>query len=179
VVSFDEPQAIHNDKDDLDRGYDMARRKKMWPAYMGGAGGFEWYVQQDGGGHGLDHRLDNFAEMEQALRWSGNARGFLYELPLGDIEPMHELGSAAEGTTYVLAQPGQVYAIYNDTCGKDFKLDLSGVSGTFAVKWFNVRDKGQYLSQTKTVKGGAMRNLGTSPEDPGKDWACLVEKMDQ
>lgn len=177
VISFDEPQAIHNDKDDKKRGYDMARRMKMWPAYMGGAGGFEWYVQQDGGGHGLDHRLDNFAAMEQALRWAGYARRFLYALDLDKVKPLHELATAAEGETYVLAQPGKAYAIYNDSCGKDFALDLTQADGRFTVKWFDPRETGSFAAKPKTIKGGAKRNLGNAPTETGQDWACLVEKV--
>ncbi len=177
VVSFDEPQAIHNDKKDKERGYDMARRKKMWPAYMGGAGGFEWYVQQDGGGHGLDHRLDNFAEMELALRWADNARQFLYNLPLDEIEPNHELGDADEGKTYVLAKPGTVYAVYNDSCGKNFELNLSKASGRFTVKWFDPRGTAGFAAREKTIHGGAKRDLGNAPYDLDQDWACLVETV--
>lgn len=180
VISFDEPQVIHNDQDDMEVGYDNARRTKMWPFYMGGGAGFEWYVQLDGGGHGLDHRLEDFSEMKPALNWSKYARKFLYELPLKDIEPMHQLGAAARGTTYVLADSENVYALYNDSCGLGFSIDLTDVDGEFEVKWFDPRNGGKFVtSDVSTVEGGATRNLGDAPYDTDRDWACLVEKIQQ
>ncbi len=176
VVSVDEPQTIFNNKENEERGYPMARRQKMWPAYMGGAGGFEWYVQEDGGGHGLDQRIEDFAEMEQALRWSEFARRFLYSLPLDKVEPNHDLAKAAEGKTYVLCQPGEIYAIYNDSCGKDFELDLTKAQGQFVVKWFDPRETGNFDTNTKTITAGNISSLGNAPHDLDKDWACLVEK---
>lgn len=180
VCSYDEPQSIHNDKDDEDRGYPMARRYKMWPAYMGGGGGFEWYVQQDGGGHGLDQRIDDFSLMSQALRWSGYARDFLYQLPLLEVEPNATPAEAAEGKTYVLAKPGEAYAVYNDSCGRDFHLDLSDTSGSFEVRWFDPRNGGELQeSDLTTISGGALRNLGSAPSDLDSDWACLVRRIDR
>ena len=176
-MSYDEPQSIHNDPTDEKRGYAMGRRSKMWPAYMGGGGGFEWYVQQDGGGHGLDQRLDDFSAMEQALRWSGAARTFLYQLPLEQVEPNHALADAARGHTYVLALPGQVYGLYNDACGQAFTLDLSGTLGTFEVRWFDPRNGGALQKSNVTeVTGGASRSLGQAPADLDRDWACLVRR---
>ena len=177
VMSYDEPQTIHNDKTDEQRGYAMARRFKMWPAYMGGGGGFEWYVQQDGGGHSFDHRIENFADMDLALRWCGYARDFLYHLPLLETEPNHDLAQAARGETYVLAKVGNAYAIYNDTCGEGFRLDLLNAPGTFHVRWFDPRNGGPLRqSNITTIAGGAIRSLGNAPSDLDKDWACLVQR---
>lgn len=177
VMSYDEPQTIHNDKTDEQQGYAMARRYKMWPAYMGGGGGFEWYVQQDGGGHGFDHQIDDFSQMDIALKWCGYAREFLYRLPLLEVEPDHSLAQAARGEMYVLAQSGEVYGLYNDTCGEGFSLDLSKISGTFEVRWFDPRHGGPLLqSSVKTVVGGGLRILGNAPSDLDKDWACLVQR---
>jgi len=177
VCSYDEPQTIHNDKTDEQRGYPMARRYKMWPAYMGGGGGFEWYVQQDGGGHGLDQRIDDFSLMSQALQWAGYAREFLYQLPLLEVEPNLTQAQAADGDTYVLAKPGEVYAIYNDACGRDFSLDLADAAGSFDVRWFDPRNGGPLRqSDVPTVTGGGLRLLGSAPGDTDSDWACLVRK---
>ena len=176
VVSFDEPQPIHNDKEDLERGYDMGRRYKMWPAYMGGAGGFEWYVQEDGGGHGLDQRLENFAEMSLALQWSGYAREFFYQLPLGEVEPRHDLAEADEGVTYVLAKPGECYAVYNDSAGESIQFDLEEAEGEFSVQWFDPRNGGFHQGSISKVDGGAIRDLGSAPNQTDRDWAVLVKK---
>ena len=177
VCSYDEPQTIHNDKTDENRGYPMGRRHKMWPAYLGGGGGFEWYVQEDGGGHGLDQRIDDFSQMSQALEWAGYAREFLYNLPLLEVEPAPTTADAAHGETYVLAKPGEAYAIYNDTCGQDFRLDLSEATGSFEVRWFDPRNGGPLQqSEVTTVPGGGLCNLGSAPSDRDSDWACLVRR---
>jgi hypothetical protein len=178
VMSYDEPQPIHNDLSDEKQGYPNGRRSKMWPCYMGGGAGFEWYIQQDGGGHGLDQRIDDFGQMKASLLWAGYARKFLYALPLKDVEPKKGLGQAARGQTYVLAQTGEVYALYNDSCGQGFALDLKGVSGQFKVTWFDPRHGGPFQTSDVTkVSGGAIRSLGQAPSKRDQDWACLVERI--
>jgi len=94
---------------------------------------------------------------------------------LDEVEPNHALAGAATGETYVLAQIGWVYGIYSDTCGRDFRLDLSGASGTFEVRWFDPRNGGPLQESGITaVAGGGVRSLGSAPSDLDQDWACLV-----
>ena len=178
AVSFDEPQKIENDATDDKDGYAHGRRNKMWPAYISGAAGFEWYVQEDGGGHGLDHRLDDFREMKMGLNAAGHAIQFLGMLPLLDMSPNHALaGKAALGNTYVLTKPGEIYAVYNDRSGAGLQLDLTGVAGEYQVRWFNPRQGGDLLSGTvTTVRGGQVVDLGSAPSELGQEWACLVVK---
>jgi len=178
AVSFDEPQKIENDKTDNAAGYPQGRRDKMWPLYMSGGAGFEWYVQKDGGGHGLDQKIDDFGEMDVALKWTGYALRFLDMLPLLQMSGNHKLGTSTRGAnTYVLAKPPEVYALYNDRNGGRFSLDLKGVNGTFEVKWFDPRNGGDLKDGTvKTVSGGGVRSLGSAPNNVTKDWACLVRK---
>jgi len=179
AISFDEPQKIENDADDEKNGYPQGRRNKMWPAYMSGAAGFEWYVQADGGGHGLDHRLDNFREMRPALNWAGHATRFLSTLPLLEMASDHELAKQSKaGNTYVLTKSGEVYALYNDQSGTGLRLDLTGADGTFEVQWFDPRNGGELLDgSVKTVRGGQVVDLGSAPRETGQDWVCLVRKQ--
>ena len=178
VLSYDEPQRIDNDMSDEKRGYPNARRTKMWPCYMSGGAGFEWYIQQDGGGHGLDQRIDDFGLMEGALLWSRYARDFLGKLPLLKMDPQPGLAQASQGQTYVLAQAGEVYALYNDSCGQGFTLDLRNVSGEFSVIWFDPRNGGAFQgSEVFKVTGGAKRALGQAPNELDQDWACLVRRI--
>ncbi len=114
MIPVDEPQKIENDKTDVNNGYPHGRMSFLWPIYLSGGGGFEWYVQQDGGGHSFDQQIDDFNQMDVALQWTGHALGFLETLPLLFMEPRRDLaGSSAGGTTHCLAQPGGVYALYN------------------------------------------------------------------
>lgn len=178
AISFDEPQKIENDPTDEKDGYAHGRRDKMWPLFLSGGAGFEWYVQEDGGGHNFDHQLDDFREMQLALNWSGYVRQFLDLLPLLEMEPNSELGSSINGgNSYVLAKPGEVYAVYNDRTGRDLQLDLSGASGQFDVQWFDPRRGGELQAGTvRSVTGGGVVSLGSAPRDADRDWACLVRR---
>lgn len=172
VVSMDEPQPIHNDLTDTTRGYIAARRDKMWPLYMSGGGGFEWYVQQDGGGHSFDQQIDDFSILGPALTWTGYATGFFDVLPVQEMAPNHNLGSGPTGNTYVLAKPGESYAVFNDRTGSNLRLDLRGDSATYIVSWFNPRT-GEY-TRSGSVTGGATVDLGSAPNQTGEDWAVML-----
>src|SRR6185503_4871769 len=94
VISFDEPQRIENDANDQTNGYPSGRRNFLWPAYLSGGGGFEWYVQEDGGGHGFDQRIEDFHPLASALAWTRHARTFSSTLPLASMSSHPELGDA-------------------------------------------------------------------------------------
>lgn len=179
AISFDEPQKIENDKTDLVSGYPHGRRDKMWPVYMSGGAGFEWYVQQDGGGHSFDQQIDDYRVMDVALNWTGYARDFLLEFPLLEMSPSHALGDSSAGAnTYVLAKPGEVYAMYNDRNGSELTLDLSGEQGTFEVKWFDPRNGGGLQDGTiGLVAGGGVAALGSAPNSTDEDWAVVVRRQ--
>ena len=184
IISIDEPQKIENDKTDLQNGYAFGRRGKLWPAYMAGGGGFEWYVQMDGAGHSFDHRIENFHDMDVALRWTAIARKFLETLPLLEMAPNHDVCTSSQGgDIYVLAKPGELYAVYTDRHEADLTLDLSGCKGTFEIRWLDPRSGGDLMAgSVKTVQGGGKRNIGFAPEQPykkaaDKDWACMVRRI--
>ena len=178
AISFDEPQKIENDKNDTVSGYPHGRRDKMWPVYMSGGAGFEWYVQQDGGGHSFDQQIDNYRNMDVALNWTGYAVDFLSSLPLLEMSPNHSLGDSASGNnTYVLAKPGDSYAMYNDRNGANWTLDLTGTSGAFRVQWFDPRNGGpMQTGAVSTVSGGGVVSLGSAPNSVNQDWAALVTR---
>ena len=88
-------------------------------------------------------------------------------------------GLTANRSDYVMADPGEYYAIYRPygTAG-DVKLDLSGQSGeTFDVAWYDPRNGGQLISDG-TVSGGGVRQIGGAPSAGGKDWVLLVKNSD-
>jgi len=191
VAHYQEPQGIQNDKSDLKKGYNLGRRDMMWPAFMSGSGGFEWYVQEDGGitgkkdpktgklvGHRLDHQMNDFRDMDQALIWSGHAVRFFERLPLMDMRANHErVHGPDKSVTYALEKQGKVYAVYNDRHGRDLKLDLTGVEGNFQVRWYDPRNGGELQSgSVETVSGGKTVVLGNAPRDVDLDWAVLVER---
>ncbi len=172
MVSIDEPQGIQNDPNDTTRGYPFGRTKFLWPTYMSGGGGFEWYVQEDGGGHSFDQRIDDFREMQEALRWTRYAREFLGELPFWLMEPRPAMGSSsAGGKTFVLARPGDAYALYHPQ-GGSLSLDLGADTGSFAVRWFDPKT-GEWFAGG-IVQAGGQTPLGIAPF--GGDAAVLLER---
>jgi hypothetical protein len=156
VISVDEPQPIENDLSDESRGYPNGRRRFLWPTYMAGGGGFEWYVQEDGGGHGLDQRIENMDLLADAMRWTRIARAFLTGLPLADMTPSFGLSNAQ----YTLAARGQAYAMYNESA-RAVSIDLTGTDADFAVTWLNPRTGG--ATNGGTVSGGRIVDLGSPP----------------
>ncbi|MEM6704754.1 MAG: DUF5060 domain-containing protein [Acidobacteriota bacterium] len=180
VVSFDEPQKIENDPNDQNAGYPFGRRAKMWPTLMGGGGGFEWYVQQDGGGHGFDQAIDDFGLMDTALRWSGYALEFFAQLPLLAMAPDRGLVTSGDGSNvYALAQRGEVYAVYSADGASSLQLDLSDQSPSvsFSVLWFDPRNGGDLAAaDVAVVSGGGLRSLGQPPSQPSADWAVVVRR---
>lgn len=181
VISIDEPQVIHNDPTDQKQGYPAARRKFLWPVYLSGAGGFEWYVQSDGGGHDLDQRIEDFRQMSDALQWTRHARHFLLELPLMEMEPDDDLvrGEADTfGGAQVLARSGEVYAIYlPDATEGDPQLNLSEHDDAFELRWYDPRS-GKWHDDGKRLDGGGWVSLGDIPDrtDGAEDWAAVVRK---
>jgi PKD repeat protein len=172
VVSIDEPQKIENDPDDQANGYPHGRTAFLWPTYMSGGGGFEWYVQSDGGGHGFDQAVNDWREMDVALVWTGHALRFLDTLPLLEMEPKPALGrSSMGGRTFVLAKPGETYALYHPSGGR-LELDLRNLDGRFAVRWYDPRS-GTWTSGGSVI-GGDWADLGAAPF--AGDVAALVER---
>ncbi|MEO1370771.1 MAG: putative collagen-binding domain-containing protein, partial [Acidobacteriota bacterium] len=127
----------------------------------------------------FDQRIDDFNEMDAALRWTGHALGLLSALPLDDMEPDRTSAtSTAAGEVYVLGAAGEVYLIYHDRAGGPLSLDLSGVpaSEAFDVRWFDPRQGGALqVGDVATVVGGdAATDLGSAPHTADDDWVCLV-----
>lgn len=177
VISVDEPQKIENDKTDPNNGYPHGRTDFLWPIYLSGGGGFEWYVQEDGAGHTFDQRIDDFNDMDVALEWTGYAIDFLTGLPLQSMTPDKTLGRSDNGeTTFVLHDPGEVYALY-DANGGEMEVDLTNAVGVYEVQFFNPRT-GELSGVTDTFLGGGWQSLGTPPNTPSNDWAAVVRRVE-
>lgn len=182
MISFDEPQRIENDITDMELGYPHGRRNKMWPLYMSGGGGFEWYVQEDGRGHTFDQRINDFREMSACLKWTGYALGFFEQLPISEMKPDHLLASTTEKecNNYVLAKPGEAYVVFNDRQGTGINLDLTATRKrtVFEILWFDPRGKQQGLlvGSKKKDRGGKVISLGNPPYETDQDWAVVVRK---
>lgn len=180
TVAWDEPQKIENDLTDEANGYPSGRHKKMWPSLMAGGDGFMWYIQQDGGGHGFDQRIEDFSIMGPAFNWSRHVRTFLQALPLLEMEStrsgLNEGLTTSSGVAYMLFKTNEVYALYRPAGTSELQLDLTTATGSYNVTWFNPREGTTSNGSVVSVTGGTIVGLGSAPtDDAAEDWAILVE----
>jgi hypothetical protein len=81
-----------------------------------------------------------------------------------------------DNSRYCLAKPGSVYLIYLPT-GGTAEIDLSGVWGTFIVRWFDPRSGGPLQAgSVAKVSGGGKTALGTPPKDASDDWLIGIRR---
>ena len=79
---------------------------------------------------------------------------------------------------YCFTKPGEVYLVYLPY-GGETSLDLSGTLGTYSIQWYNPRTDGELMeTATNKIEGGNKIAIGSPPEDPEKDWAILIRKVD-
>ncbi|MEM6423351.1 MAG: hypothetical protein AAF698_12215, partial [Pseudomonadota bacterium] len=111
---------------------------------------------------------------ESAYEWAAAAREFFEALPLDEMVDADALTTGTNGSDEVLAKEGEVYAIYLRD-GGSATLDLGGVSGNFAVRWYDVIDGTYHEGSVTSVSGGGKVSLGQAPNDPNGEWAILVQ----
>jgi hypothetical protein len=157
------------DKDDPD--HDLPRKGELWGNLMAGGSGVEWYF-----GYQYDH-MDLSAEdwRSRDILWDQTryALEFFHQhLPFWEMSADNELASA-EGA-YVLAKPGEVYAVFLPDRGS---TELTLAEGGYTVAWYDPRGGGALqVGTVETVDGPGAVSLGAPPADADKDWAVLVKK---
>ena len=157
------------DKDDPD--HDLPRKGELWGNLMAGGSGVEWYF-----GYQYDH-MDLSAEdwRSRDILWDQTryALEFFHQhLPFWEMNAANELASA-EGA-YVLAKPGEVYAVFLPAGGS---TELTVAEGGYTVAWYDPRGGGALqVGTAETVDGPGAVSLGAPPADADKDWAVLVKK---
>jgi hypothetical protein len=130
----------------------------MWPLFMSGGAGFEWYVRNDKGWHSFDQNIDDLREIGPALEWSGHLLEFFDGLPYWRMEPDH--ADLFDGEGYLFEDLGSVYAVYLPT-GDSVRVTIS--PGEYDLTWFNPRT-GEEVDGG-TVSGGWGAKLGQPPFD--------------
>ena len=154
-----------------------ARTKGLWGNLMAGGGGVEWYFGWQNNSPASDLSAEDWRLRDSMWRQSRLAIDFLGTLPL---EAMQPAGDATVGAAdYVLAQPGEVYAIFLPSGGST-RLVLDDHDGPFSVRWFDPRNGGELQAGSKrTIWGGEVQQVGDAPGDAaarGRDWVCLVRR---
>jgi len=157
------------DKDDPD--HDLPRKGELWGNLMGGGSGVEWYF-----GYQYDH-MDLNAEdwRSRDILWDQTryALEFFHQhLRFWEMNADNALASA-EGA-YVLAKPGEAYAVFLPEGGS---TELTLAEGSYSVAWYDPRNGGALqVGTVETVDGPGAQSLGEPPADADKDWAVLVRK---
>jgi hypothetical protein len=82
----------------------------------------------------------------------GHTLYYANRMDLINMVPCNDLSSSR----YCLANPGEEYLIYLPD-GGEVAVDLSAVSGTFAVEWFNP-ETGEAIS-SEAIGGGEIEKL--------------------
>ena len=168
------PWAIYGDEQgpavDANMGnLDVLRRTALWGNLMGGGAGVEWYFgyQGDFG----DLQSEDWRKAAPLWAMTRHALEFFRDhLPFWEMAPANEL--ASEQRAFVLAKPGEVYAVYLPDGGT---TELELTAGTFAVWWYDPRRGGDLLrGSTTRVTGPGRAALGRPPGDASRDWAALI-----
>ncbi|MEM1042881.1 MAG: malectin domain-containing carbohydrate-binding protein [Bacteroidota bacterium] len=172
-VAIDEPGNANTGVscDGPGNNHTAARTEALWANLMAGGTGVEWYFgYQTCAG---DLSAQDWRTRDRLWDYTRHALTFFRtHLPFWEMESADDL--AADNDDYVLALPGEVYAVYAPDAGS-VRLDLP--SGTFDVQWFDPRDGGALQAgSVASVEGGGTRSLGTPPSDAGSDWAALVTR---
>lgn len=158
--------------------YDLhdIRKATLWGTIMAGGAGVEYYF-----GYKLpqnDLVCEDFRSRDRSWDYCRIALDFFreHQIPFWEMTNADALiGNARhDNSKYCLAKPGSVYLVYLPAGGTS-DIDLSGVSGTFTVRWFEPRSGGP-LQQGSVlqVAGGGKAALGTPPQDASEDWLVVI-----
>lgn len=154
-----------------DPGHDRVRKLAIWGHYMAGGTGTMFFFTDPIG----DLNVEDFRTRDQLFDQIHYAHDFVTRyLPFEATR--HDDALTPLANDYVLAKPGEAYAVYLPDGGTT-TLDLSGATGRFEVKWYNPRAGGALRDgSVRTIEGGGLRTLGQAPNDTAKDWAVLIRR---
>ena len=154
-----------------DPTHDLPRKGELWGNLMGGGSGVEWYF-----GYKYDH-MDLNAEdwRSRQIMWNQTRHAlqfFQTHLPFTEMAPDNALASAEDA--FVLAKPGEVYAVYLPDGGTT-RLELD--EGEYSVGWYDPRNGGALQAgSVETVSGPGKKSLGSPAADKDQDWAVVLKK---
>ncbi|MBX3058644.1 MAG: DUF5060 domain-containing protein, partial [Anaerolineae bacterium] len=156
---------------------DILRVQLLYPIYFSG-GNIEWYLGYHPLPMGGDLNLEDFRYREKMWRYTRYARQFMSgNLPFWQMAPDDTLLSGeniSRGKGQVFAKAGEVYALYLPVADGSGQLNLSGVSGSFRLRWFDPRT-GTFVGGARMVPGGGLVTIGSPPQDVNMDWVVLLQ----
>jgi len=155
---------------------DTVRHLALWGNLMAGGAGVEWYF-----GYLYPHadlNLEDWTSRDRMWEFTRYALDFFQgHLPFWEM--YHHDGLTWESGDYVLAKPGEVYAIYLPQGGSPV-LELKDYHHPFSVRWYDPREGGPLQTGSRpTVTGGSPTvGLGAPPHSEDKDWVVLVKRSE-
>ncbi len=153
-----------------DYWHNSIRKDFLWANLMAGGGGCEWYF-----GYNYAHNDLNCED------W--RSRDHMWDLTRIALDffqthiPFHTMshndGLTSASDDFVLAAPGQYYAIYLPNGGT---TNVTLLSGTYQVKWYDPRNGGFLQDGTVTSinTAGGSEAIGQAPNSTSSDWVCLL-----
>ena len=155
---------------------DEIRHTELWGTFMAGGFGMEHYY-----GYLYPHNDLNAQDFRSRDRYWSQARYALdffnnNHIPFWEMDNHNALigNNDDDNSKYCFAKPGETYVVYLPE-GGNHSLDLTSVSGTFQIKWYNPREGGDLLDGSVIqATGGGLVSLGTAPFDIYNDWVVLV-----
>jgi len=154
------------------------RKLCLWGTIMAGGAGVEYYF-----GYKLpenDLICEDFRSRDMSWDYCRIAIAFFQtkKIPFWEMTNADALvgNDKFDNSKYCLAKRGEMYLVYLPN-GDTGELDLSGVNGSFNVKWFNPRSGGELATgSTTSVTAGSHVKLGTPPSDPNEDWLLIIRR---
>ena len=157
---------------------DTLRREVLWGALMAGSAGVEWYF-----GYKFPHadlNMEDWRSRDSLWDDTRHALRFFQEyVPFDQMQ--HHDGLTWAAGDYVLARPGEVYALYLPNGGEPVLEMKDYPDVRFSVQWYNPRKGAHLMTGTvPEVTGGSNAvPLGEPPGDVDEDWAVLVRRLDR
>lgn len=154
------------------------RKYVLWGTLLAGGAGVEYYF-----GYQLpqnDLVAEDLRSRDKTWDFARFALDFMQKqrIPYHEMKNMNALAgnTTDDNSVYCFAKPGEIYLVYLPK-GGTAQLDLSGVTGSMKVRWFDPRNGGSLKNgPVTTVKAGAAASLGQPPSASEKDWLAVVSK---
>jgi len=154
------------------------RKTLLWGHFLAGGAGVEYYF-----GYQLpenDLLCEDFRSRDKSWYYCRIALEFFREhrIPFWEMENANALigNDKNANSKFCLAKPGELYLVYLPTGGTT-ELDLSAVTGSFRVNWFDPRAGGPLQDGSiKSVTGGGKTSLGAPQAGASEDWLVVVRK---
>ncbi len=161
-----------------DPQHDKPRKHALWGNLMGGGSGVEWYF-----GYQYAHTDLNCEDWRSRdTMWDQTRYAlefFQKHLPFWEMWPANDL--ASNGSAFVFAKEGEIYAVYMPEA---WRTRVTLAPGRYSLQWYDPRNGGDLQTGSNATESAGemlMRDDGSldlsPPSAPGKDWVALLKKL--